>query len=362
MFSGVNIRKPNGELYRNTWADWRWLLMQPAKAARWFGLVPWSRIVDNRNEEPVIRRAEREAGKWSGGFNDKTIVAPAYVDVSPTPALFGSRHGQPFCYAAFVEKSSPSSILRPIAERFGMNLYISSGELVDRLIWEMARGACADGRKLIVFTVADCDPAGHSMPISISRKLQAFAVSEFPRLKFEVVRAGLTPEQTRELELPSAPLKPSESRADRWRAAFGVGQTELDAAVALKRDEFATMIEAAIEPYFDLTLGARTNQTIRQWTDEAREAIADQVAEDEIAELQERYDAAVDEIEAVQERLEEIVETVILPDPPAPPEPDMEDKEERRRPLIDSEWGFVEGSLKLKADKAYENGDEDDTE
>ena len=113
--------------------------------------------------------------------------------------------------------------------------------------------------------------------------------------------------------------------------------------MALKRDEFATMIEAAIEPYFDLTLGARTNQTIRQWTDEAREAIADQVAEDEIAELQERYDAAVDEIEAVQERLEEIVETVILPDPPAPPEPDMEDKEERRRPLIDSDGASSKG-------------------
>ena len=37
----------------------------------------------------------------------------------------------------------------------------------------------------------------------------------------------------------------------------------------------------------------------------------------------------------------------------------MENKEERRHPLVDSEWGFVEASLKLKADKAYEN-DEDD--
>lgn len=246
-----------------------------------------------------------------------------------------------------------------MAERFGMNLYVSSGELVDRLIWEMARDACADERKLIVFAIADCDPSGHNMPVSIARKLQAFAVSEFPRLKFEVVRAGLTPEQTRELALPSAPLKPSETRADRWRAAFGVGQTELDAAMALKRDAFAAMIEAAIEPYFDLTLAARTDQTIRQWKDEAREAIADQVGEDEIAELQERYDAAVGEIEAVKERLDEIAETVALPDPPPPPEPDMENKEARRHPLVNSEWGFVEASLKLKADKAYEN-DEDD--
>ena len=107
------------------------------------------------------------------------------------------------------------------------------------------------------------------MPVSIARKLQAFAVSEFPRLKFEVVRAGLTPEQTRELALPSAPLKPSETRADRWRAAFGVGQTELDAAMALKGDAFAAVIEAAIDD-FDLTLAARTDQTIRQWTDKAR--------------------------------------------------------------------------------------------
>ena len=45
--------------------------------------------------------------------------------------------------------------------------------------------------------------------------------------------------------------------------------------------------------------------------------------------------------------------------PAAAARPDMENEEERRHPLVDSEWGFVEASLKLKADKAYEN-DEDD--
>jgi hypothetical protein len=52
-----------------------------------------------------------------------------------------------------------------------------------------------------------------------------------------------------------------------------------------------------------------------------------------------------------------MAEAITLPDPPAVPEPDMAGKEERRRPLMDSDWGFVEGTLKLKADKPYE-GDE----
>jgi hypothetical protein len=40
---------------------------------------------------------------------------------------------------------------------------------------------------------------------------------------------ALTVEQVRNLGLPSTPLKDTERRADRWRQAFGVGQTEIDA-------------------------------------------------------------------------------------------------------------------------------------
>jgi hypothetical protein len=77
----------------------------------------------------------------------------------------------------------------------------------------MAKDADGDGRPLVVFTLSDCDPAGHQMPVSIGRKLQPLPDLLFPKLRFEVVPVALTVDQVRELGLPSTPLKETEKQA-----------------------------------------------------------------------------------------------------------------------------------------------------
>jgi hypothetical protein len=62
----------------------------------------------------------------------------------------------------------------------------------------------------------------------------------------------------------------------------------------------------------------------------------------------------------VNERLREISRNIQLPDPPTPPVPEMGDKEALRSPLIDSDWGFVEGTLRLNASKGYEGEGEEE--
>ena len=52
-----NVRKPDGKIYRNTDPDWEWLAEEAMKAARWLGYVPFDRISDKRNAEPIIHRA-----------------------------------------------------------------------------------------------------------------------------------------------------------------------------------------------------------------------------------------------------------------------------------------------------------------
>jgi hypothetical protein len=59
IVSAANVKKPNGETYRNTEDDWQWLITNPAKAARWLGYVPFDRIVDQRNAAPIIHRKAR---------------------------------------------------------------------------------------------------------------------------------------------------------------------------------------------------------------------------------------------------------------------------------------------------------------
>jgi hypothetical protein len=50
------IVKPDGEIYRNCDEDWLWLSRVAGKAARWLGYLPFERVLDNRNAEPVIHR------------------------------------------------------------------------------------------------------------------------------------------------------------------------------------------------------------------------------------------------------------------------------------------------------------------
>ena len=66
--------------------------------------------------------------------------------------------------------------------------------------------------------------------------------------EFEVHRVALTPDQVREYGLPSTPLKDTEKRADKWRAAMGVEQTEIDALASLRPDLLRDIASAGAGP------------------------------------------------------------------------------------------------------------------
>ena len=50
------------------------------------------------------------------------------------------------------------------------------------LAHQMASVAADDGRPMVVLYFSDCDPSGWQMPISLSRKLQAFKTALFEGL------------------------------------------------------------------------------------------------------------------------------------------------------------------------------------
>ena len=180
------VRKPNGEIYRNTDDDWEWLITNPAKAARWLGYVPFDRIIDQRNSAPIIHRKARvrPEARLSIGLD---VEIPDAEDIEPLPIARGFVARQAFHFAIFGEKSSLEDVVLPIAEQFEGDLYLPTGEISDTLVYQIAKEANEDGRPLMMFTLSDCDPAGHQMPVSIARKLQAFRDLFFPR---SAVRSG----------------------------------------------------------------------------------------------------------------------------------------------------------------------------
>jgi hypothetical protein len=234
------VRKPNGELYENTDPDWSWLHNAVARAARWLGYVPFDRIVDERNDAPIIREAALRCNPkpiiWLAGAPDFSTFDARKV--GPRAGLREEPESpQTYRLAFFGEKTSLDAVLGPLAEEYNADLYLAAGEQTISGVYGLARDAAADGRELVVFVFADCDPAGWQMPVSIAHKVRAFRDMLFPDLTFRVFAPALTVEQVNSLDLPTTPLKETERRADRWTDAFGVEQTEIDALATLQPDE-----------------------------------------------------------------------------------------------------------------------------
>src|SRR5712691_13290961 len=153
-----DIRKPNGDVYRNNDADWTWLVNNAGKAARWLGYVGFERIIDNRNSEPFIhRRARITPETWASAGVDITI--PDLDDLKPSAGLSCFEGRQPYALTIFGEKTSLEDVLLPIAPRFEADLYLAAGEISDTLLYRLAKDGAADERTMVVFVLADCDPA-----------------------------------------------------------------------------------------------------------------------------------------------------------------------------------------------------------
>jgi hypothetical protein len=364
--------KPNGRKYANTDADWKWLTDRVSKAARWLGYVPFIQITDERNAEPVIRvlpAAPRELILPGDIAEDMSWDATDYV---PRAHLEGGGPVQAFRLAIFGEKSSLEPVLGPVAEQFGADLDLPTGEISDTLIHKMAALTVAEQRPLIVFYFADSDPSGWQMGVSVARKLQAFSELLGP-FEFEVHRVALKPDQVRGWRLPSTPLKPKEKRAAKWRARTGTEQTEVDAAIALRPAELAQAARDAIAPFYDATLMGRYVRARRKWLAGAQQVIDDDLDGDgEREQLLITAQGKLDQARALAEEASQSLQTGTEPDDLPefePPEPDAPAGDALPSglgtTLVSSAWDFPDQCRALRDSKAYggdgdEAGDEEE--
>lgn len=347
--------KPDGLPYTNTEADWAWLSEDCAKAARWLGYVPFDRIIDARNTPPTVTEYSHPE-PWPYISVGLDVTIPDASDLQPHVGIQGFTGVQPYKLVLFGEKSSLSEVLTPFAREHQADLYLMTGEISDTLLHRMATVAAADPRPMVVLTFSDADPAGWQMPISIARKLQAFKALGYG-FDFQVHRVALTPSQVRAYGLPSTPLKETEQRADRWRAAMHVDQTEIDALAQLRPGLLRELAEAAVAPFYDPTLTRRVNQAEREWRAAAQQAVDERLDGEHLYHLQAnaaRVLAGLQaEIDALNDAARVDADDFDLPPVEIPP---PEITAVAGQPLIDSSWPFAEQTRRLKAAKAYTGG------
>jgi hypothetical protein len=341
------VVKPDGEAFENTLENTQFL-GAAARYARWLGYVPFERLVDNKNDEPIVRlapsRDSSTAYVWSAGLDIAELDAD---EIGVFAGLLNFEPRQPYRLAFFGEKTSLDDVLAPLAEEFNADLYLTGGQISDTLLHRMAKDAAADGRPLVVLTFSDFDPAGYwDMPTGIGRKLQALRDLLFPTLRFTVVHAALGPEQVRDLDLPSSPLKEGEKRASKWLELYGSEQTEIDALATLRPNELERIAREAIAPYFDPGLARRVTEAELIWRRRVRAEIAGQVDEDRVDGLKARAEAALNELREINADLANVAGEVGALEPPDRPEADIDalaevQAERRDSVLIDNDMDFA---------------------
>jgi len=246
--SQPNLLLPNGERYANTDKCWKFLT-QASKMSRYLGLVRIEDVVDRKNPDA------HENTYYSYGQDAEVQLTIPELQ-SPAINIWNLTRGdaQPYHLEIWCEKSTMNDILQPLCVTYGANLVTFNGEVSITSVYNLIkRGEAADGKPIRILYISDFDPAGISMPVAMSRKIE-FMLQKYGHENWDVKVQSimLTAEQVREYQLPRTPIKKSEKRAGKFEEAFGTGAVELDALEALHPGELEALVTLHLHKYYSM--------------------------------------------------------------------------------------------------------------
>jgi hypothetical protein len=229
-------------------------------------LVSASAFVDRRNadavEYVVQKNAAPDAYVWNY-LSRYDFQFPGFSDL-PRYNVRGYEANQGYHLEVWCEKSTMNDILLPLCETYGANLQIGSGELSITAALSLVGRLERAGRPARIFYVSDFDPAGQSMPVAVSRKVEYFVERLGLDLDIRIFPVVLTLDQVREYGLPRTPIKETERRRAGFEGRYGEGAVELDALEALYPGQLSDILRSYMDSYYDHTLAERVDMMEEQ--------------------------------------------------------------------------------------------------
>jgi hypothetical protein len=252
---------PNGKPYENTEECWS-VLNLASKAARYLRLVDPAAFNDRRNPEALVYASHRESEpevRVYGRLYQSDVRLPDFPDL-PTYSVSGYEAQQAYHLECWCEKSTMNDVLAPLCQRYGANLQTGLGELSITATLSLVQRLRQANRPARIFYVSDFDPAGQSMPVAVSRKIEYFVRTLGLDLDIRVFPVVLTLEQVQQYQLPRTPIKETERRRGGFEERYGEGAVELDALEALYPGELETVLSQYLECYYDTSLEERVQE------------------------------------------------------------------------------------------------------
>lgn len=181
--------------------------------------------------------------------------------------------GQPTRLEVWSEASGMVGQLAKVASDYSVPVFSASGFASLSAVWMIADRALRRNEPTVLLHVGDLDPSGESIFTAIAEDAAAFVRADrtIHTTRLDAVRVALTVEQVETYELPTAPVKATDSRSAGW--AGGTCQLE-----ALPPDTLADIVREAIEGQLDL---ARLRLELARERDDRAELLGLPRGEDE---------------------------------------------------------------------------------
>jgi hypothetical protein len=284
---------PNGKPYENTVECWDTLNMA-SKAARYLQLVDPAAFNDRRTPEVMLYAPASKVVNPS-----VTVFSPTYslgmrlpdFPHLPMYSIEDFTAPQPYHLEIWCEKSTMNDVLGPLCERYGANLQTGMGEMSITATLALVHRLQQSGKPARILYVSDFDPAGQSMPVAVSRKIEYFVRTLGIDLDVRLFPVVLTLEQVQYYQLPRTPIKETERRRVGFEQRHGEGAVELDALEALYPGQLQDILSQYLDAYYDWSLEERIREqrhALQEELGEAWQVVTEQYRE-ELEALRENY-------------------------------------------------------------------------
>jgi hypothetical protein len=143
------------------------------------------------------------------------------------------------------------------------------------------------------------------MPVAVARQIEYWAPQYAPNADLKLTPLGLTRAQVQQYRLPRIPIKDTDARKAGFEERHGEGAVELDALEALHPGALRSLLQTALDPYYDHGLADRSadaDQDIQtdveaRWQAETAALRAElEAIQAETAPLYARYQAVLEDL------------------------------------------------------------------
>ncbi len=244
-------KKPNGRIYTNTAANWKFL-RDACKFARYLKLLPYDGFIDRRNP---LNREQRFANIRNDTYHWPRLMIQAIDKLCQLHIQFTMARLLPVHIEVWAEKSTAADLLEPVAKKYGITIVTSMGEISLTAVWNFVKRVADSNKPVRVFYISDFDPAGENMPISVARKIEFLLRQQKLHRKIDVKLKPLmlTRRQCKKFQLPGIPLPENLSKSFSFTRYHGQFVTELHALEVAQPGYICELVTKQLNKYLDLS-------------------------------------------------------------------------------------------------------------